>query len=464
MKKLTNSLKKIPLKRLSSSLCSGKKGLCSAVVKKISQAKQEAHWMLEYRLKALEYFKSKPLPCWGPNLNNLKIDKIMYYLKPFKKQETCWNCVPAPIKKTFDKLGIPQAEEKYLAGLGAQYESEMIYHNLKKKWTEKGVLFCSMDEALQKHPKILQKYFGTIIPFFDNKFSALNSALWSGGSFVYIPNNVHVDIPLHAHFRINSQRLGQFERTLIIAEEGSFVNYIEGCTAANYSYNSLHSAVVEIVVKKNARVRYTTIQNWSKNVHNLVTKRAHVYENATIEWIDGNLGSSLTMKYPCVILKEPGAKAEILSIAMACHDKQIQDAGAKAIHLAENTSSSIISKSISSNGGRSSYRGMVKIAKNAKNSKSFVQCDALILDNKSRSDTYPYIDVNQPEVDVGHEASVSKIQEEKLFYLMSRGLSKNEAQVLIVNGFIEPFVKTLPMEYAVEMNRLIEMEMEKSIG
>jgi len=464
MKKLINPFKRIFSQKLKASGCRGKQGLCNNVVRKISCKKLEPSWMLQHRLKALEYFKSRLLPCWGPDLSNLKIDKIMYYLKPFKRQESCWDCVPTQIKETFDELGVLQAEKEHLAGLGAQYESEMVYHNLKKEWSEKGVLFCSMDEALKKYPKIFKKYFGSVVPFQDNKFAALNGALWSGGSFVYVPKNVCVEIPLQAHFRINSQRLGQFERTLIVADEGSFVNYVEGCTAADHSVSSLHSAVVEIIVKKNARVRYTTIQNWSRNVYNLVTKRAHVYKDATIEWIDGNLGSGLTMKYPAVILKEPGAKAEILSIAMACHGNQIQDSGAKAIHLAENTSSRIISKSISSNGGRSSYRGMVKVAEAAKNCKSFVQCDALILDDKSRSDTYPYIDVKQPDVDVGHESSVSRIEEEKLFYLMSRGLSKNEAQVLIINGFIEPFVKTLPMEYAVEMNRLIEMEMEGSVG
>ena len=444
--------------------CPKKGGLCSEVVRKISAKKNEPKWMLDIRLKALENFKSKPLPKWGPNLSFLNIDRILYYLKPFKKQGKSWSDVPAEIKRTFEKLGVPQAEREHLAGLGAQYESEVIYHNLKKEWADKGVIFCDTDTALQKYPEIFKKYFGSVVPFSDNKFSALNTALWSGGSFIYVPKNVRVDIPLQAYFRINTNRLGQFERTLIIADEGSFVNYIEGCTASAFSKSSLHAAVVEVIAKRGARIRYSTLQNWSRNVSNLVTKRAVAYEGATVEWVDGNLGSGITMKYPAVLLKGEGAKAEILSIALATHEKQIQDAGAKAIHLASNTNSRIVSKSISSNGGRSSYRGVVKVMQNAKNCKSFVQCDALILDDKSQSDTYPYIDVRENEVDVGHEASVSQIDSEKLFYLMSRGLSKNEAQVLVVNGFIEPFVKTLPMEYAVEMNRLIEMEMEGSVG
>lgn len=445
-------------------MCPIKDGLCSDVVRCISEQKKEPKWMLEYRLEALEYFKSKPMPSWGPELKGLEVDKLMYYLKPFEKQESSWSAVPGEIRETFEKLGVQKAEKDYLAGLGAQYESEAVYYNLKEEWVKKGVIFCDTDTALKKYPEIFKKYFGTVIPYHDNKFSALNGALWSGGSFIYVPPGVQVDVPLQSYFRINAKQFGQFERTLIIADEGSLVSYIEGCTAPNHSIKSLHSGVVEVVALKNARVRYYTIQNWSKNIYNLVTQRAVAHENAVVEWIDGNMGSHTTMKYPAVILKGENSKAEILSIAVASQADQTQDAGAKVIHLAKNTSSRIISKSISSGGGRSSYRGLVKIVSGAVNSKSFVQCDALILDNKSRSDTYPYIDVRESDVNIGHEASVSKIDDDRIFYLTSRGLSEKEARLLVVNGFIEPFVKTLPMEYAIEMNRLIEMEMEGSIG
>ncbi|MFH1643711.1 MAG: Fe-S cluster assembly protein SufB [bacterium] len=462
MKKIRLPFKKKVSKKSKCIACpfsSAEGGLCAEVVRKISAKKNEPKWMLDIRLQALEEFKSKPLPKWGPDLSFLNVDRIMFYLKPFKKQESSWELVPEYIKKTFEKLGVPQSEREHLAGLGAQYESEVVYHNLKKEWADKGVIFCDTDTALKKYPEIFKEYFCSIVPFTDNKFAALNTALWSGGSFIYIPKNVKIDIPLQAYLRINADRLGQFERTLIIADEGSFINYIEGCTASAYSKSCLHAAVVEVIAKKGSRIRYSTLQNWSRNVSNLVTKRAVAYENATVEWVDGNLGSGVTMKYPAVILKGENSKAEILSIAIATHEKQIQDAGAKVIHQASNTNSRIISKSISGNGGRSSYRGLVKIDENAKNCKSFVQCDALMLDDKSQSDTYPFIDVRNNEVNVGHEASVSQIDEEKLFYLMSRGLSAQEAKTFVVNGFIEPFVKTLPMEYAIEMNRLIEMEM-----
>lgn len=439
-------------------------GLNEEVVCEISARKQEPLWMLEIRLKALEHFMARPLPKWGPDLTSLDINNIYYYVKPVKQQERSWDDVPKEIKNTFDRLGVPESEKKYLAGLGAQYESEVVYHNLKKEWEEQGVVFLDTDTGLKEYPELFKEYFGTVIPYTDNKFAALNTAVWSGGSFIYVPKGVKVTAPLQTYFRINAERMGQFERTLIIADEDSFVSYVEGCTAPNYATSSLHSAVVEIVAKKRSRVRYSTIQNWSKSVYNLVTKRAEAYQDSLVEWIDGNLGSGITMKYPAVILKESGAKAEILSIAMASATDQIQDAGGKITHLASNTSSRIVSKSISSKGGRSSYRGMVKIAKGAEGCKSFVQCDALILDEHSRSDTYPYIDINENDVEMGHEATVSKIGDDQLFYLQSRGIESNMARTLIVNGFIEPFVKELPMEYAVEMNRLIELEMEGSVG
>lgn len=440
------------------------KGLNEEIVRSISAKKQEPEWMLNFRLEALKCFEARPMQKWGPSLSALDMNDIYYYIKPIEKQISSWEDVPQEIKYTFDRLGVPESEKKYLAGMGAQYESEVVYHNLKQEWADQGVIFLDTDSGLKLYPEIFKEYFGTVIPMNDNKFAALNSAVWSGGSFVYIPKGVHVTMPLQTYFRINAEQMGQFERTLIIADEGSSVHYIEGCTAPMYKTSSLHSAVVEIIAKKGAKVRYSTIQNWSRNVYNLVTKRAIAYENSLVEWIDGNLGSGITMKYPSVILKGDGARAEILSIAMASTDGQIQDAGAKALHLASNTSSRIISKSISKNGGRCSYRGVVKVARGAKNCKSFVQCDALILDEKSISDTYPFIDIAEQDVEIGHEAKVSKIGDEQVFYLMSRGLSAQDAQTLIVNGFISPFVKELPMEYAIEMNRLIALEMEGSIG
>jgi len=440
------------------------KGLNEKIVREISAKKNEPSWMLDLRLKGLKNFEERPMQKWGPSLKELDTNDIYYYVKPVENQVKSWDMVPDDIKKTFDRLGVPESEKKHLAGLGAQYESEVVYHNLKKEWEDQGVVFLDTDSALKQYPELFKKYFATVIPHNDNKFAALNTAVWSGGSFVYIPKGVQVTAPLQTYFRINAEQMGQFERTLIIAEEGSYVHYVEGCTAPTYSTSSLHSAVVEIVALPGARVRYSTIQNWSRNVYNLVTKRAHAYRDSFVEWIDGNLGSSITMKYPAVILKEEGARAEILSVAMASWPGQIQDSGAKVTHLASNTSSKIVSKSISSNGGRASYRGAVKIVSGAKNCKSFVQCDALLMDDASRSDTYPFVDIAEPAVDVGHEASVSKIGDEQLFYLMSRGLSETDARALIVNGFVEPFVKELPMEYALEMNRLIEMEMEGSIG
>lgn len=440
-----------------------RKGLSEEVIRQISAYKKEPKWMLEFRLKAYQIFLKKSLPKWGADLSTIHFDDIYYYLKPTDKQKRNWNDVPTDIKTTFDRLGIPQAEQKYLAGVGAQYESEVVYHNLQKSLEDKGVIFLDTDQALQKHPEIFKKYFSTIVPPGDNMFAALNSAVWSGGSFLYIPKGVHVELPLQAYFRINAQKMGQFERTLIIAEEGASVHYVEGCTAPTYSSESLHSAVVEIIVKPTARVRYTTIQNWAKNVYNLVTKRAVAYENAIMEWHDGNLGSKITMKYPSVYLLGDGARAEILSLAFA-GGGQHQDAGGKVIHVAPNTSSRIISKSISKAGGRTSYRGLLEVQPGAKNVKSRVVCDALILDHASRSDTYPTMKIQEPSTHIEHEASVSKISEEQLFYLQSRGFTEDEARGMIVNGFFAPIVKELPMEYAVEMNRLINMEMEGSIG
>lgn len=440
-----------------------KKGLSKEIVEEISGLKGEPDWMREFRLKALSIFLKKPMPGWGGYLGDLDFNEIYYYIRPSEHTEKSWDDVPEDIKNTFEKLGIPEAERRFLAGVGAQYESEVVYHNLKKEWEDKGVIFLDTGTAVKEHPDIVKRYFGTIIPPADNKFASLNSAVWSGGSFIYVPEGVHVDIPLQAYFRINAEKMGQFERTLIIAEPGSYVHYVEGCTAPVYSSDSLHSAVVEIIVKKGARVRYTTIQNWSKNVYNLVTKRAAAYEGATMEWVDGNLGSKLSMKYPSVYLMEPGAKAEILSIAFAGKD-QHQDVGGKAVHGAPDTSSTITSKSISKDGGRSTYRGLVKVYKGAKGVKSNVRCDALILDELSRSDTYPYMEIDEERVTIGHEATVSKIGEEQLFYLMSRGISEQEAATMIVNGFIEPIVKELPMEFAVEMNRLIQLQMEGAVG
>ncbi len=439
------------------------KGLRKEVIEAISYYKKEPEWMREFRLLALRTFEQKMVPTWGADLSGINFEDMYYYVVPSAKKFRSWDEVPAEIKDTYNKIGIPEAEKKWLAGVGAQYDSEMVYHNLKSQWEKQGVIFLGTDAALQKYPELFRQYFGTVIPPSDNKFAALNSAVWSGGSFVYVPAGVRVEIPLQAYFRINAANMGQFERTLIIAEEGSFVHYVEGCTAPIYSTDSLHAAVVEIIVKKGARVRYTTIQNWSTNVYNLVTKRMLVGEDAVGEWIDGNLGSKITMKYPSVILNEPGARGEILSLAFAGAGQHL-DAGGKAIHLASNTTSIITSKSVSLGGGRSSYRGMVKIVPGARGSKSFVRCDALILDKKSRSDTYPVNIVNEREVTLGHEASVSKVGEEQLFYLMSRGLSEAAATALVVNGFIEPIAKELPLEYAVELNQLINLSMEGAVG
>ncbi len=439
------------------------RGLSREVVENISRMKDEPKWMLDFRLKALKHFQSRPMPTWGPDLSGLDLDNIFFYVKPTQKSEKTWDDVPDDIKKTFDKLGVPEAERRFLAGIGAQYESEMVYHSIQEHLEKQGVIFLSIEDGLKKHPDLFREYFGKVIPIEDNKFAALNSAAWSGGSFVYVPKGVRVELPLQAYFRINAAKMGQFERTLIIAEEGSYVHYVEGCSAPVYTTDSLHSAVVEIIVKPRARVRYTTVQNWSTNVYNLVTKRARVEEEGTMEWVDGNLGSKITMKYPSVYLMGRKARGDVLSIAYAgAH--QHQDAGGKAIHVASETTSQIISKAISSNGGRTSYRGLVEVYPGAKNVKSKVVCDALILDEKSRSDTYPTMNINEQQVQIEHEATVSKIGDEQLFYLTSRGISKEQAQSMIVNGFIEPIVKELPLEYAVEMNRLIELQMEGSVG
>jgi Fe-S cluster assembly protein SufB len=433
------------------------------VVEEISRMKNEPDWMLQFRLKSLAIFERKPLPTWGGDLSEIDFDNIYYYIKPSEKQGKDWEDVPEYIKNTFDKLGIPEAERKFLAGVSAQYESEVVYHSIREDLEKLGVIFLDMDSGLREHPDIVKEYFGTIIPPADNKFSALNSAVWSGGSFIYVPPGVNVEIPLQAYFRINAENMGQFERTLIIADEGASVHYIEGCTAPIYSTDSLHSAVVELIAKKGAKIRYTTIQNWSRNVYNLVTKRARADEGATVEWIDGNLGSKLTMKYPGVWLMGPGAHAEILSVAFA-GEGQHQDAGAKVVHAAPNTTSTITSKSVSKSDGRTTYRGLVKVYPGATDVRSNVRCDALLLDEESRSDTYPYMEIEEEQVSIGHEASVSKLGEEQLFYLMSRGLKESEAALMIVNGFIEPFTKELPLEYSVELNRLIQLEMEGSVG
>ena len=440
-----------------------KRGLSPEVVKEISWMKNEPEWMTKFRLRALQIWDKKELPTWGADLSSIDFQNIYYYLKSTEKQGKTWEDVPADIKNTFDRLGVPQAERKFLAGVAAQYESEVVYHSLHKELESKGVIFTDTDSALRDHPDLFKEYFGTIIPPGDNKLAALNSAVWSGGSFIYVPKGVKVEIPLQAYFRINAENMGQFERTLIICDEDSFVHYIEGCTAPIYTTDSLHSAVVEIIVKRGARCRYTTVQNWSTNVYNLVTKRAVAYGDSTIEWVDGNLGSQITMKYPSIYLMEPGAKGDVLSVAFAGKG-QHQDAGGKAVHVAPNTSSNIVSKSISKNGGRTSYRGLVKVYPGAKNSKSFVRCDALLLDEQSRSDTYPTTEVDEPQVRIGHEATVSKVSDEQLFYLQSRGITRAEAETMIVNGFIEPFTKELPIEYAVELNRLIQLEMIGSVG
>jgi Fe-S cluster assembly protein SufB len=440
------------------------KGLTRGLVEQISAYKNEPEWMLEFRLKALDYFLARPMPTWGsPMLAEVDFDNIHYFVRASERAETDWNDVPEDIKRTFDKLGIPEAERKFLSGVGAQYESEVVYHQVRKDLEDQGVQFLDMDSGLREHEDVIREYMGTIIPPNDNKLAALNSAVWSGGSFVYVPKGVKVDMPLQAYFRINTENMGQFERTLIIADEGSDVHYVEGCTAPIWSSDSLHSAVVELIAKPGARIRYTTVQNWSQNVFNLVTKRAVAERDATVEWVDCNLGSKLTMKYPSIYLTGERAHGEVLSIAFAGKG-QHQDAGAKIIHAAPKTTSNIFAKSISKDGGRSSYRGLLEVAKGATESKSKVVCDALLLDEDSRSDTYPTIRIGEDDVNVGHEASVSKIGEEQLFYLQSHGLGEEEASKMIVNGFIEPITKELPMEYAVEMNRLIELQMEGSIG
>jgi len=439
------------------------RGLSAKIVEQISEMKGEPDWMRKFRLKSLALFEKRPMPTWGADLSGIDFDNIFYYIKPMQQQGRTWEEVPAEIKETFDRLGIPQAERKYLAGVTAQYESEAVYHKVREDLEKLGVIFTDMDTALRQYPDLVKQYFGTIIPPSDNKFASLNSAVWSGGSFVYVPEGVRVEIPLQAYFRINAQNMGQFERTLIIAAPGSYVHYVEGCTAPTYASDSLHSAVVEIVVQKGARVRYTTIQNWSKNVYNLVTKRAAAYSDATMEWVDGNLGSKVTMKYPAVLLMEPGARGDILSVAFAS-DGMHQDAGAKVTHLAPYTTSQILSKSVSKGTGRTSYRGLVRINSGAHHTKSSVRCDALLLDEEARSDTYPTMRVEENWTELGHEATVSKVGEDQLFYLMSRGLDESEAYSLIVNGFIEPITKELPMEYAVELNRLIQLEMSGSVG
>jgi len=439
------------------------KGLTREKVREISNMKHEPQWMTDLRLKAYDIFISKPMPTWGGALDGINFDDIYYYVRATNQTERDWDEVPPEIKDTFDRLGIPEAEQKYLQGVSAQYDSESVYHNLRQDLESKGVIFLDMDTALREHPEIVKEYFGTVIPASDNKFAALNSATWSGGSFIYVPPGVKVEMPLQAYFRINTKNMGQFERTLIIVDEGAYVHYVEGCTAPTYSSDSLHSAVVEIIVKEGGRCRYTTIQNWSNNVYNLVTNRAVADKNATMEWVDGNLGSKLTMKYPAVILAGEGAHGEVMSIAFAGKG-QHQDAGAKITHLAPNTSSRIVSKSVSKDGGRASYRGLLKIVEGADNCKSNVVCDALLLDDRSRSDTYPTIEVDAKNVTMGHEASVSKVGEDQLFYLMSRGLNEDEANAMVVNGFIEPLVKELPMEYALELNRLIQIQLEGTIG
>ena len=443
---------------------SAKRGLSEEVVRDISARKNEPEWMLENRLKGLKYFGRKPMPAWGSDLSGIDFDNIKYFVRSTEKQAESWDDLPADIKSTYDKLGIPEAEkQRLIAGVAAQYESEVVYHKVQEELAKQGVIFLDMDSGLREHEELVRQYFGTIIPSNDNKFAALNTAVWSGGSFIYVPPGVRVELPLQAYFRINAENMGQFERTMILVDEGAYVHYVEGCTAPIYSTDSLHSAVVEIVVKKGGRCRYTTIQNWSTNVYNLVTKRAVAEANATMEWVDGNLGSKLTMKYPAIWLTGEGAHGEVLSIAFAGAG-QHQDAGGKCVHVAPNTSSVITSKSISKNGGRAGYRGLLQVANGARNSKSKVVCDALILDEDSRSDTYPYIDIDENQVDIGHEATVSKIGEEQLFYLMSRGLSEAEASAMVVSGFVEPITKDLPLESAVEMNRLIQLQMEGSVG
>ena len=441
-----------------------RRGLNEDVVRDISAKKNEPAWMLDLRLKGLRLFEKKPMPTWGSELGGIDFDNIKYFVRSTEKQATSWEELPDDIKSTYDKLGIPEAEkQRLIAGVAAQYESEVVYHKIREDLEEQGVIFVDTDTGLREHEELFKEYFGTVIPVGDNKFAALNTSVWSGGSFIYVPKGVHVEIPLQAYFRINTENMGQFERTLIIVDEGAYVHYVEGCTAPIYSSDSLHSAVVEIIVKKNARCRYTTIQNWSTNVYNLVTKRAVAHEGATMEWVDGNLGSKVTMKYPAVWLMGEHAKGETLSIAFA-GEKQHQDAGAKMVHAAPNTSSTIVSKSVARGGGRTSYRGLVQVLEGAHNARSTVKCDALLVDDISRSDTYPYVDVREDDVSMGHEATVSKISEDQLFYLMSRGLTEDEAMAMIVRGFVEPIARELPMEYALELNRLIELQMEGAVG
>jgi Fe-S cluster assembly protein SufB len=443
---------------------SARRGLSEAVVRDISAKKSEPEWMLNHRLKALGIFDKKPMPNWGSDLSGIHFDNIKYFVRSTEKQAATWDDLPADIKNTYDKLGIPEAEKQRLvSGVAAQYESEVVYHQINEELEKQGVIFMDTDTGLKEHPELFQEYFGSVIPSGDNKFSALNSAVWSGGSFIYVPKGVHVEIPLQAYFRINTENMGQFERTLIIVDEDAYVHYVEGCTAPIYSSDSLHSAVVEIIVKKGGRCRYTTIQNWSNNVYNLVTKRAKAEAGATMEWVDGNIGSKVTMKYPAVWLTGEYAKGEVLSIAFA-GEGQHQDAGAKMLHLAPHTSSNIISKSVARGGGRTSYRGLVQVNKGAHHSRSTVKCDALLVDDISRSDTYPYVDVREDDVTMGHEATVSKVSEDQLFYLMSRGLSEDEAMAMVVRGFVEPIARELPMEYALELNRLIELQMEGAVG
>ena len=440
------------------------RGLSEAVVRDISAKKNESEWMLNTRLKALEIFDKKPMPTWGADLSTIDFDNIKYFVRSTEKQAQTWEDLPQDIKDTYDKLGIPEAEKQRLvAGVAAQYESEVVYHQIREDLEEQGVIFLDTDTALKEHPEIFHEYFGSVIPAGDNKFSALNTAVWSGGSFIYVPKGVHVDIPLQAYFRINTENMGQFERTLIIVDEDAYVHYVEGCTAPIYKSDSLHSAVVEIIVKKGGRCRYTTIQNWSNNVYNLVTKRAKAEEGATMEWIDGNIGSKVTMKYPAVWMTGPHARGEVLSVAMA-GEGQFQDTGAKMVHMAPHTSSNIVSESVARGGGRAAYRGLVQVNKGAKHSHSNVECDALLVDTISRSDTYPYVDVREDDVTLGHEATVSKVSDDQLFYLMSRGIEEEEAMAMVVRGFVEPIAKELPMEYALELNRLIELQMEGSVG
>jgi len=439
------------------------KGLNENIIKQISKIKNEPKWMLDLRLKSYKHFLERKMPTWGADLSTIDFDNIYYYGKPEGEQAKDWDDVPSDIKNTFDRLGIPEAEKKFLAGVGAQYESEVIYHNLKKDLEDKGVVFLDMDGGLREYPELVKKYFGKLIPFSDNKFAALNTAVWSGGSFIYVPPGVKIDLPLQAYFRINAKNIGQFERTLIIADKGSYVHYVEGCTAPVYTTDSLHSAVVELFALEGSTIRYTTIQNWSNNVYNLVTKRASAEKNARVEWIDGNLGSKITMKYPAIILKGEKAHGEVISVAFAGKN-QVQDAGAKIMHMAPNTTSQITSKSVSKDGGRTTYRGLLRVAKGCKNVKSNVVCDALILDEKSATDTVPYMEIQEKDVSIGHEASVGRVSDKQLFYLMSRGYSEEQAMGMIVRGFMDEFVRELPMEYAIELNRLIELNMEGSVG